>query len=185
MQINILGPPGSGTTTLGKALAGHYGWAHLDTDDFYWFTDDPLPYRRRRNPEHRLRLLTEALGRQPDWVLSGAVCGWGDVLIPQFDAVIWLWAPSEVRIARIGARERLRYGAERIEPGGDLHAVFTKFCDWAAGYEEDTGNIRSRAMELLWLQKLPCPVLQLEASDEPRAILDHTLAWISNQGFST
>lgn len=182
--MNVFGGPGSGATTLGKALAGHFGWAHLDTDDFYWFTDDPLPYRRRRNPEHRRRLLADALGRHQDWVLSGAVCGWGDVFIPQFDAAVWLWAPPEVRVARIGARERLRYGSDRIESGGDLHVVYTKFCDWAAGYEEDTGNMRSRAMESLWLNNLPCPVLRLEEPGTPHQTLDRVLVWISDLGFS-
>ncbi|MDX2135106.1 MAG: hypothetical protein SFV52_09975 [Saprospiraceae bacterium] len=182
MRLNIFGGPGSGTTTLGKALAGHFGWTHLDTDDFYWFTDDPLPYRRRRNPEHRRRLLSEALDRHQDWVLSGAICGWGDVFIPQIDAAIWIWAPADVRVSRIRERERLRYGGEQIEPGGELYGVFTKFCDWAAGYEADTGNIRSRAMESLWLNHLPCPVLQLEGTDTPQSTLDRSLAWIHDRG---
>jgi hypothetical protein len=47
-----------------------------------------------------------------------------DVFIPLFDRVIWLWLPADIRVA--GIRERLRYGAERVGPGGDLDAVYEK-----------------------------------------------------------
>lgn len=163
MKIHILGAPGAGVTTLGKTLAERLGIPHFDTDDFHWFTGDDLPYRRRRNPEHRRQLLAQALSSSDDWALSGALCGWGDVFIPQFDAVVWLWAPVEIRLARIRERERLRYGAERLAPGGDLHGVYEKFLRWAADYDADTGNIRSRARELEWLAALPCPVLRCNA----------------------
>ena len=163
MRIHILGAPGAGVTSLGKMLAERLGIPHFDTDDFHWFTDDALPYRRRRNPEHRRLLLGQALSSGDSWVLSGALCGWGDVFIPQFNAVIWLWAPVEIRLARIRERERLRYGADRLAAGGDLHVVFEKFLRWAADYDADTGNIRGRARELEWLGALPCPVLLCNA----------------------
>lgn len=160
--IHILGAPGSGVTTLGQALAKQLSIPHFDTDDYHWFTNDALPYRRRRNPEHRRQLLTQDLDAHPGWVLSGALCGWGDIFIPRFTAVIYCWLPVEIRLARIKARELGRYGAERLSPGGELHPVYEKFCSWAASYDTDSGNIRSRARELEWLDALRCPVLRLE-----------------------
>lgn len=161
-RYHILGAPGSGVTTLGRALAGQLNIRHFDTDDYHWFTDDALPYRRRRNPDHRRQLLTKDLDAAPDWVLSGALCGWGDVYIPRFETVVYLWLPAEIRLRRIRERELSRYGADRIEPGGDLHGVFEKFCTWAAAYDEDSGNLRSRTHELEWMETLQCPVLRLE-----------------------
>jgi len=157
-----LGAPGAGVTTLGKSLATHLQIPHFDTDDYHWFTDDALPYRRRRNPDHRRQLMTKDFSDNESWVLSGALCGWGDVFIPQFDRVIYLWIPVETRLARIRERERLRYGAERIGPGGDLNGVFEKFLTWAAAYDEASDNVRSRAKELEWLEALSCPVLRIE-----------------------
>lgn len=171
MKLHILGAPGSGVSTLGKSIAQHWQAPHFDVDDYHWFTDDPLPYRRRRNPEHRRQLLLNDLQKHQSWVLSGALCGWGDVLIPQFDAVIWLWLPVEIRLARIRAREEARYGASRICPGGDLHTVFEKFCSWAASYDEPTGNIRSREQELAWLQKLACPVFQFDLEVDAELVI--------------
>jgi len=51
--VHITGASGSGTTTLGRALAERLGWMHLDTDDFYWLPTDP-PYREKRPAETRL-----------------------------------------------------------------------------------------------------------------------------------
>ena len=179
MKIHILGAPGAGVTTLGKALATQLQIPCFDTDDYYWFTDDLLPYRRRRNPDHRRSLLTADLAKQEAWVLSGALCGWGDTLIPQFDAVIWLWLPVELRIKRIAAREQQRYGPERVAPGGDLHSVFEKFCTWAAAYDENAENIRSRPQELAWLTTLTCPVLKIENAMELAELTTYVKRWLS------
>ncbi len=160
--IHILGAPGSGVTTLGRALAEKLSVPHFDTDDYHWFTDDALPYRRRRNPEHRRQLMTKDLDAHESWVLSGALCGWGDVFVPRFGVVVYCWLPAEIRLERIRKRELARYGPERLAPGGDLHNVFEKFCAWAVAYDEDSGNIRSRAREMEWLENLTCPVLRLE-----------------------
>jgi len=162
IAIHLLGAPGSGVTTLGRSIAERLNTPHFDTDDYHWFTDDALPYRRRRNPDHRRLLLTKDLDAHESWVLSGALCGWGDVFIPRFSAVVYCWLPVEIRLARIRERELARYGAERLAPGGELHTVFEKFCTWAAAYDEDSGNIRSRSRELEWLEKLTCPVLRIE-----------------------
>ena len=161
-RIHIFGAPGSGVSSLGKALADRLGFTHFDTDDYYWFTEDELPYRRKRNTEHRRRLLQQDLETTPRWVLSGALCGWGDVFIPEFEAVFYLWLPAGIRLERIRERETRRYGAAHLEPGGDLHGVFRKFLDWAAAYDLESGNLRSRAAELRWLEQLRCPVWRLE-----------------------
>ncbi|MCC7244163.1 MAG: hypothetical protein IT269_00670 [Saprospiraceae bacterium] len=157
-RVHLFGAPGSGVSTLGRAIALQTGAVYFDVDDFYWFTDDELPYRRRRNPDHRRKLLREALAQHQKWVLGGSLCGWGDEFIPQFELVIWCWETVEVRLERIRERETRRYGAERIAPGGDLHAVFEKFCTWAAAYDEPSDNPRCRDRELAWLEALPCPV---------------------------
>ncbi len=161
-RIHIMGAPGAGTSSLGRALAEQLNYNHLDVDDVYWFTDDDLPYRRKRNPDHRRKLLAERLSCAESWILSGSLCGWGDVFIPQFDLVIWLWLPAEIRLLRIEQRERGRYGHGRLDPGGDLHPVFEKFKYWAATCDTDEGGLRSKGYELEWIKRLECPVLKME-----------------------
>jgi len=162
-RINIFGAPGSGVSTLGKGLAAHLGYAFFDTDDYYWYTADALPFRRKRNPEHRLRLLTQDLAGVPQYVVAGALLGWGAPLLEQMDAVVYRWLPVDIRHQRIREREIARYGAERLAPGGDVGAVYEKFQAWAAGYDS-AGPDRQRGgpAELLWLKSCNCPVLYLD-----------------------
>ncbi|HOY06051.1 MAG TPA: AAA family ATPase [Saprospiraceae bacterium] len=175
-HLHILGAPGSGVTSLGKELAQRLGITHFDTDDYHWFTDDALPYRRRRNPDHRRQLLSRDLDNHQKWVLSGSLCGWGDVYIPRFEKVVYLWLPAEVREQRIRERELLRYGADRIGPGGDLHVVFEKFLTWATAYDEAGENIRSRPKEMEWLAALSCPVQKIEVELPLADLADLVLA---------
>jgi adenylate kinase family enzyme len=102
-RVHLVGASGSGTTTLGRALAGRRGCPHLDTDDFFWLPSDP-PFQHVRERGERQALLGAALQGSSGWVLSGSLCGWGDMFIPQFELVIFLWVPPAVRLARLRAR---------------------------------------------------------------------------------
>ena len=166
-RIHIFGASGSGTTTLASALAARHGHRHLDTDDFFWLPTTP-PYREIRPREARLPLLRRALAESPSWVLSGSLCGWGDPLIAAFDLAVLLGAPTEVRLARLRARELERYGHEAIAPGGPLREAHVEFLDWAGRYDTGGPEMRSRALHDAWLSALACPTLRLEG-DRPVA----------------
>jgi adenylate kinase family enzyme len=175
LTLHLFGASGAGVTSLGKAVAERMEIPHFDTDNYHWFTDDALPYRRRRNPEHRRKLMEADLAGHPSWVLTGALCGWGDVFIPRFQAVVFCELPTPQRLARIREREMARYGAERLAPGGDLHLVYEKFCAWAATYEEESNNLRSRQQELIWLSRLSCPVIKINTDAPLPALTDAVL----------
>jgi len=160
-RIHVVGASGSGTTSLASAIAGGHGHRHLDTDDFFWLPTDP-PYCEPRAPAARLALRRGALAPSPRWVLSGSLCGWGDPLIAEFDLVIFLVVPAEVRLARLRARERARYGPEAVAPGGARHRASVEFLEWAARYDAGDIQMRSRALHEAWLAALPAPVLRLE-----------------------
>ncbi|HLK25013.1 MAG TPA: hypothetical protein VKT30_10170, partial [Caulobacteraceae bacterium] len=85
---------------------------------------------------------------------------WGDPLIPRFERVIFLSTTTEVRLARLQARERARYG-DAIAPGGPLEHQHNDFMAFAIGYETGvfTGSLtgRHRALHEAWLADLPCP----------------------------
>ena len=164
-RIHIFGASGSGTTTLASALAARHGHRHLDTDEFFWLPTDP-PYREIRPREARLALLRRALGEAPSWVLSGSLCGWGDPLIEEFDLVVFLVVPTEVRLARLRAREVERYGHDAIAPGGPRGHAHVEFLDWAGRYDAGGPEMRSRALHDAWLSALLGPTLRLEG-DRP------------------
>jgi adenylate kinase family enzyme len=167
-RIHITGASGAGVSTLGAALARRLGAEPLDTDDVYWAPTDP-PYRVKRERDDRFRRVVAAMesAESCGWVLSGSLDGWGDPLIPRFERVVFLETPTEVRLRRIAARERARYGAA-IDPGGAPHTHHLDFVAFVAGYE--TGVLtramtgRHRARHEAWLANLPCPVVRLDGA---------------------
>jgi adenylate kinase family enzyme len=171
-RIHILGASGSGTTTLGRVLAERLQYSHFDTDDYFWLPTDP-PYTHQRERSERAQLLMDDLTAQDAWVISGSLCGWGDVAIPRFELVVFLWVPPDMRMARLHRREHARFGT-RILPGGDMYEVSQAFLAWAASYDEWGLDMRSRQRHDQWLSTLPCPILRLEGEytiEEQLAVL--------------
>ena len=179
LRLHVFGASGSGTTTLGRALAASYGLTFFDTDDFFWAPTDP-PYEVKRPPAERLELMQAALQAHEGWVLSGSLCGWGDPVTPLFDAAIFVTVPPEVRLERTHQRERERFGAA-IEPGGALHHKHLEFMEWSAGYDNpnpDVGRSRVRHEELL--SALRCPVTRLENVGTPQQTLGELRAALAH-----
>jgi adenylate kinase family enzyme len=163
-RIHVVGASGSGTTSLAAAVARTLGVPHFDTDEFYWVKTNP-PFREKRPIPERLELLGRALDEAGDsWVLSGSLAGWGDPLVPRFDLVVFLTLDRDVRMARLRAREVIRYGAARVRAGGDLAEATEDFLAWAARYDDAGPEQRSRVGHEAWLALLPCPVLRLDSS---------------------
>lgn len=162
-RLHILGASGSGTSTLGKALCARHGGTHVDTDDVFWLKTDP-PFTDIRPREERVALMRRKLERAENWIVSGSMCGWGDVFIPRFDLVVFLLVPTEIRLKRLTERESRRHGPEGIEPGGRMHDAFIEFMAWTAQYDNGAPTMRSRALHEQWLARLPCPVLRIEGA---------------------
>lgn len=179
-RIHILGASGSGTTTLGAALAGRLALPRFDTDDFFWQRTDP-PYQHARGREERQRLLGEALVEHPGWVLSGSLCGWGDFLIPQMDLVVFLWIPADIRMQRLREREYARYGKEIDDPAHPSYQTHVAFLDWAAQYDTGGPDMRSLAMHREWLRKLPGQVVQIEEAVSVAESVSWVLAALGEQ----
>ena len=171
-RIHILGASGSGTTTLGRALAACLQCPHFDTDDYFWVPTDP-PYTYQRERPERQRFLMDDITAHDSWIISGSLCEWGDVAIPLFELVVFLAIPGDVRMERLRQREHERFG-ERILPGGDIYEHSQAFLAWAASYDDGGLDIRSRRLHDQWLGTLPCPILCFEGEytiEEQLAVL--------------
>ena len=160
-RIHIFGASGSGTTALGCTLAARMGYAHLDTDNYFWMPTDP-PFQEKRGAGLRLEMLMEDVHRHGNWVLSGSLCGWGDPCLPLLDLAVYVWIPHDLRMFRLEAREIERYGKDKAKPNGVWSESSRKFLDWAARYDSGGLDVRSRALHEAWMASLPCPVIRLE-----------------------
>lgn len=170
MRIHIMGASGTGATTLGHALASELSVQHLDADAYYWLPTSP-PFKEKRSTAERLALLSQDLFSPPGAVLSGSITGWGWTLEGDFDLVVFLYLPANIRVARLREREIARYGA--ADPA---------FLDWAAQYDAGPSEGRSLAKHEAWLASMTCPVLRLDQDqsvEERLGIVRQALARLS------
>lgn len=173
-RIHIVGASGSGTTTLGAALAQAMGVAHHDSDNFFWRPTDP-PFTMQRPQADRLPMLRAALPADGSWVLSGSLLSWGLEVADRFELVVFLYLDPEIRMARSLARERVRYG-DRILPGGDMHEAHETFMTWSRGYDDGSNGGRSLPSHKAWLSTLTCPVLEIGDAPSVEASVARVLA---------
>ncbi|GGA49171.1 hypothetical protein GCM10011384_43590 [Psychrobacillus lasiicapitis] len=57
------------------------------------------------------------LSTYENWILSGAICGWGDSLNPILIWLFFLEIPKSVRLQRLQQREFQRYGNDILVGG--------------------------------------------------------------------
>jgi adenylate kinase family enzyme len=172
-RIHVFGASGSGSTTLGEALARRLGVPHADADQFFWLPTDP-PFTARRPRTERLAMLTQALPADGHWVFSGSAISWATALEPAYDLIVFLRLDPAVRMARLRQREAARYGA-RIEPGGDMATASAAFFQWAASYDTAGPTQRSLAAHEAWLGWQTARLLRLDSAISVDALADAVL----------
>ena len=168
--IHLFGASGSGTTTLGRALAQALGYVHMDTDDYFWLPTDPKFTAKRPIPERLAMMNADLDAAETGAVISGSLTGWGDALIPRFTLAVRVVTATAVRLERLRQREYAHFG-DRIREGGDMYRNHLDFLDWAAQYDTGDVTMRSRACHDAWQQTLPCPVVTVCGTDELSALV--------------
>ncbi len=149
MLILITGASGSGTSTLGEALAKELGVAHLDADDYYWIPTEP-PFMTKRDRAERLSSILRDVRAKRSAVLAGSIMEWGVELENAFDLIVFLYVDAAIRVERLRARELERFGLSDPE-----------FLEWAAQYDDGAMSGRSLPRHRAWLASRTCPVLEL------------------------
>lgn len=166
-----MGASGSGTTTLGRALADYWSVPHADADDYFWVPTVP-PYVEKRPESARRALMRDVFVPREGWVLSGSMVGWGESIVAECDAVIFLTLDPRERLRRLEAREVHRRGGQDFD-----EAAWSDFLDWAKGYDDPAFNGRSRAAHESWLDQLDLPVLRLGSERPVAELRDAVLSW--------
>lgn len=174
MHIHLLGPSGSGTSSLGRALATSLRIPWFDTDEIFLEETNP-PFTITRPLERRQAILQDINTRHESWIISGSMLQWGDFLRDTMDLIVYLYVDKETRIPRLVKREKERFG-DRILPGHDMHDNHQNFIKWAESYETGGLDMRSRASEMEWIRKASCKVVKIEneisLEDEIQLVID-------------
>ncbi|MBY0317259.1 MAG: AAA family ATPase [Reyranella sp.] len=161
-RVHILGASGSGTTTLGAALAARLGQLHVDADSLFWLPTDP-PFTTKRPTDDRQAMLHRLLPVSGQWVFSGSAPEWATALEPFYDLVVFLRLAPAIRMERLRRRQAAQYG-KRIEAGGDMAVANVDFMRWAEAYDVAGPEQRSLFVHETWLATLTVPVLRLDSA---------------------
>jgi adenylate kinase family enzyme len=161
-RIHIVGASGSGTSTLGAALAARLGHPHVDADALFWMTTEP-PFTTRRPAEERHALLLQSLPVTGQWVFSGSALKRAASLEPVYDLIVFLRLDPSARMERLRRRQAARYGA-RLEAGGDMAVATADFPRWAEAYDTAGPEQRSPVLHEEWLASQTAPVMRLDSS---------------------
>lgn len=170
-KLHIVGGSGTGTTTLGRAIADAWAVPHADSDDYFWIPTVPA-YSQQRPPSQRVQLMQSIFAPRESWVLSGAINGWGEVILEQCDAVVFLTLDAQVRQQRIEQREVFRRAGKSFDPN-----AWEKFVRWSQSYDDPEFEGRSRARHEAWLATLSCPVLRLDSAASVPELSQAILGW--------
>ena len=162
-RIHILGASGSGTTTLGEALATHLALLFFDSVQFYW-ENWPIDFLKKREPDVRERLLHASLSSATEWILSGSIDGWKSEIENRFSHLIFLYLEPTLRMQRLRQREVDRFGEAALAPGGSQREDATYFLTWASHYDDGTREGRSLPRHEAWMKGLSCPLLRLNSA---------------------
>jgi len=170
-RLHILGASGSGTTTLGHALAARWAVPHADADDYFWMPTTP-PFLQKRDEMQRVALMREIFVSRPAWVLSGSMLGWGESVVAECDAIVFLTLDPTERLRRLEAREVIR---RRGQPHDD--EAWRVFRRWAEGYDDPAFDGRSRVEHGRWLAAIGKPVLRLDSRSTVTEMVDAVCGW--------
>lgn len=168
MGILICGLNGTGKSTVGRALAGRFGYVYIDAEDLVFLKSDPS-FSNPRSRQEAERILEEMIAENDRFVFSAVKGDYGDKLTTALDYTVLIEVPKQIRIQRVRERSFSKYG-ERILPGGDL---FEKENSWISLVESRPEDYVSR-----WAEQLVCPVIRLDGTLPVRESVAYLLSII-------
>ncbi|OWK69826.1 adenylate kinase [Pedobacter sp. AJM] len=180
MKIHLFGASASGVTTLGHALAKKLHIPYFDSDQYFWLPSE-VPFALKRNPEERNQLIRTALTTHEHWIFGGSSVSWGDDVFPEFDLIVFLWIPPEIRLKRLKERELERYGTA-IYDDPDRNIRYREFIEWAAQYDIDPNESgftgRSLKVHEDWIKSLNREVLEIRGDFSVEERLERIMKYL-------
>jgi len=183
VRIHVVGGSGSGTTTLGRALAARLSCPHFDSDDYFWLPTAPR-FREKCDPAERDARLLADLRAHRRCVESGSLVSWDPRIAALFDAVVFLTIPPSIRMDRLRRREEGRRTRAPRRDRADVERQRDEFLAWAARYDTAGEEQRSRAVHERWLAERACPVLHLDGDLSTVARVERVVTFLERHGLT-
>lgn len=125
-RIWVLGPPGSGKTTLARQLADRLGLPHHELDDLFW-----QPGWRKTDRAEFLAAVARITGTD-GWIVDGQYESAHPLLREAADTLVWLDPPLRVAFPRVLRRSvrNLRRRAEICNGNRERPAKIVDLLVW-------------------------------------------------------
>jgi adenylate kinase family enzyme len=134
MKIRIIGPCGSGKSTVARALSRQWGIAYHEIDNLIW----DRSATGVRHPEAVRNRMFQDILESEDWILEGVQHGWTMESFRQADWVVVLHPHVLVRDYRIIRRFiRSRTGLEQWNYKQTFSNLVKMVVEWNHGYDPD------------------------------------------------
>ena len=161
--ICVCGLNGSGKTTLAGELAKALNLKHMDIEQYY-FTSTDNPYTLSRTRVEVERLILGDIRKNPRFIFSAVNGDMTPEINDNYDLVVYLDVPPDVRMKRIRQRAIDKFG-DRVLPGGDMYEQEEKF--FAYSEKRTPEKIEN------WLKTLSHKVLRLDGTKPIQENVEH------------
>lgn len=118
-KVLIVGPTGSGKSTLGRSLSQRHGLPHIELDTLQWMPN------WTSNPD--FQQLAENALNEPQWIIEGGYVVPIQNAWPIADQVIWIDLPFLVVLRQLVARSMKRIGSKEPVCNGNVETMETAF----------------------------------------------------------
>ena len=187
--IAVFGPNGAGKSSITHALAKTLAYAEMDVEDYYFpeqrvsrrralereaapmLHSGALPFSRPRTKEEVQSNILHDLAENSRFIISGVTMNRCGEILAKIEIALWVRAPLELRLQRIGEREERRFGA-RVLPGGDMYEQQKAFREMVEN--RDPGTVEQTAL------RLRCPVYPLDGTLPVEENVARILAYLGN-----
>jgi len=137
-RVAVMGPTGSGKSTVSRQLAERLGVRHVELDALFWKPGWVMPSAEEFRP------IVEAALDANGWVVDGNYRHrLGTLVLDQADLVVWLDPPLHVKFRRIFRRT--------------LHRIRTREVLWGTNVDTWRGAFLSRNSLFWWVLKTHYP----------------------------
>ena len=143
-KIYIVGPVGSGKTTLARKLSEDYGFYCCELDSIVHGTDpSTFAGNRKRSVEERDNLFNSVLIKD-SWIVEDTGRACFGIALQEADSIIQLEPPVPVRLQRILLRWiKQNLHLEKCGYNPNLHMLKCMF-RWTLNYEKGADGVKER-----------------------------------------
>jgi len=181
MKILIFGASGSGTSTLSRLLESKQPkYKQIESDDIFWLQTE-RPYTQRREVGQRNSMLLNEITSRDNVVVAGSIFHWDDVFFTVFDLVVFMYLPSNIRIPRLIARDRQRYGTQ-LDTDPITIDIHQKFIDWASNYDNVNYKSTNIKQHEDYINLLTTPIIRIQGDNTLDISYQILIEGISNLG---